>query len=77
VHGGVKVIGLINAASELPRNASQMYSRNIHELLKHLVDAESKTLKVDFEDEITRECCVTHDGKVVHERTRDAIGASA
>jgi H+-translocating NAD(P) transhydrogenase subunit alpha len=76
-HDGVKIIGLLNAASELPRNASQMYSRNIHEVLKHLVDAESKTLKVDFEDEITRECCVTHDGKVVHERTRDAVGVSA
>jgi H+-translocating NAD(P) transhydrogenase subunit alpha len=76
-HDGVKVIGLINAASELPRNSSQMYSRNIHELLKHLVDAESKTLKVDFEDEITRECCVTHEGKIVHERTRGAVGASA
>jgi H+-translocating NAD(P) transhydrogenase subunit alpha len=77
VHGGVKVIGLMDPASALPRNASQMYSRNIHELLKHLVDAESKTLKVDFEDEITRECCVTHDGDIVHERTRDAVGASA
>jgi H+-translocating NAD(P) transhydrogenase subunit alpha len=77
VHEGVKVIGLMDAASELPRNASQMYSRNIHELVKHLVDAESKTLKVSFEDEITRECCVTHDGQVVHERTRDAVGASA
>jgi hypothetical protein len=32
---------------------------------------------VDFEDEITRECCVTHEGKIVHERTRDAVGASA
>ncbi|NIW38845.1 MAG: NAD(P)(+) transhydrogenase (Re/Si-specific) subunit alpha, partial [Gemmatimonadetes bacterium] len=68
VHNGVKIIGKVNAASELPRNSSQMYSKNIHELLKHLYDAESKTLKVDFEDEITRECCVTHDGKVVHER---------
>jgi H+-translocating NAD(P) transhydrogenase subunit alpha len=77
VHDGVKVIGLVDAASELPRNSSQMYSRNIHELLKHLVDAESKTLKADFEDEITRECCVTHEGKVVHERTREAVGASA
>jgi H+-translocating NAD(P) transhydrogenase subunit alpha len=77
VHEGVKVIGLVDAASELPRNASQMYSRNIHQLLRHLVDGESRTLQVDFEDEITRECCVTHDGKVVHERTRDAVGASA
>jgi H+-translocating NAD(P) transhydrogenase subunit alpha len=77
VRDGVKVIGLMDAASELPRNASQMYSRNIHALLQHLVDAETKTLRVDFEDEITRECCVTHEGKVVHERAREAAGASA
>jgi NAD(P) transhydrogenase subunit alpha len=75
VHNGVRVVGKVNPASELPRNASMMYSKNIYELLKHLYDAEAKTLKVDFEDEITRESCVTHDGKVVHERTRDAIGA--
>jgi NAD(P) transhydrogenase subunit alpha len=74
-HAGVKVIGMVNPASELPRNSSQMYSKNIYELLKHLYDAESKELKLDFEDEITRESCVTHDGKVVHERTREAIGA--
>jgi H+-translocating NAD(P) transhydrogenase subunit alpha len=77
VHGGVKIIGKVNAASDLPRNASQMYSKNIAELLRHLYDAEAKTLKVDFEDEITRECCVTHDGKVVHERTREALGVDA
>lgn len=75
VHNGVKVIGKTNPASDLPRNSSMMYSKNIHELLKHLYDAESKALRVDLEDEITRECCVTHDGQVVHERTRDAIGA--
>ncbi len=74
-HAGVKVIGMVNPASELPRNSSQMYSKNTYELLKHLYDAESRELKVDFEDEITRECCVTHDGKVVHERTRESIGA--
>ena len=77
VHDGVTVIGRINAASELPRNSSMMYSKNIYELLKHLYDAEAKTLKVDFEDEITRESCVTHDGKIVHERVRDSVGTGA
>jgi NAD(P) transhydrogenase subunit alpha len=74
-HDGVTVIGKTHPASELPRNSSMMYSKNIYELLKHLYDAEAKTLKVDFEDEITRECCVTHDGNVVHERVREATGA--
>lgn len=75
VHAGVKVIGRVNPASELPRNSSMMYSKNIYELLKHLYDAETKALKVDFEDEITRESCVTHENEVVHERVREAIGA--
>ena len=77
VRNGVKIIGKVNAPSDLPRNASQMYSKNLHELLKHLYDAEAKKLNVDFEDEITRECCVTHDGSVVHERTREALGVGA
>jgi NAD(P) transhydrogenase subunit alpha len=75
VHGGVIVIGKTHPASDLPRNSSMMYSKNVHELVKHLYDAEAKALKVDFEDEITRECCVTHGGEIVHERVRDAVSA--
>mgnify|MGYP006172437843 CR=1 FL=1 len=77
VVNGVRVIGMVNAASGLPRNASQMYSKNIFELLSHLLGKEGTTLAVNLEDEITRECCVTHQGQVVHARTRDAIGAGA
>jgi NAD(P) transhydrogenase subunit alpha len=75
VHAGVHIIGKTNPASVLPKNASMMYSKNIYELLTHLYDAEAKSLKVDFEDEITQGSCITHDGRVVHERTREAIGA--
>ena len=74
VHAGVTVIGKTHPASDLPRNSSMMYSKNVYELLKHLYDAEARTLKVDFDDEITRECCVTHGGKIVHERVHDAVG---
>ncbi|HUE76761.1 MAG TPA: Re/Si-specific NAD(P)(+) transhydrogenase subunit alpha [Longimicrobiales bacterium] len=73
--GGVRIIGMVNPASRLPRHASQMYAKNVFELFTHLLDDETKTLTVSFEDEITRECCVTHRGEVVHARTRDAIAA--
>jgi NAD(P) transhydrogenase subunit alpha len=75
VVNGVRVLGMVNAPSGLPRHASQMYSRNVQELLQHLVD--EGQLKVDFDDEITKECCVTHNGEVVHERVREAIGAAS
>ena len=77
VENGVQIIGMVNAPSGLPLHASQMYSKNVQELLGHLYDEEANRLTVDFEDEITRECCVTHDGEVVHEATRDAIGTTS
>lgn len=64
-HRGVLVIGLANAASAVAHHASQMYSRNISSLLGHLVREDQ--LQLDLEDEITRACCITHAGQILHE----------
>lgn len=63
VHAGVRVLGPVNLASTLPLHASQMYSRNVATLLKHLVKEGALTL--DLDDEITRGALVTHAGEVV------------
>jgi NAD(P) transhydrogenase subunit alpha len=67
---GVVVVGLLNLPSSLPAHASQMYSRNVQSLLQHLV--RDGRLELDFEDEITRETCVVHDGRV---RADEAVAA--
>ncbi len=59
---GVVIVGLLNLPSTLPTHASQMYSRNVQTLLQHLV--QDGELKLDFEDQITDETCVVHDGTV-------------
>jgi H+-translocating NAD(P) transhydrogenase subunit alpha len=65
VEGGVTIVGETNLAATVPVHASQMYSRNVYTLLDHLIaDGE---LALDFEDEITRETCVTHEGRVLKE----------
>ena len=65
VRNGVTVVGELNLPSTMPVHASQMYSRNVLSLLNHLIrDGE---LVLDFEDEITRETCVTHDGRALKE----------
>jgi NAD(P) transhydrogenase subunit alpha len=71
--GGVWIDGTTNVPSTLPLHASQLYSRNVANLLQHL--APEGTLKMDFEDEITKGCCVTHGGEIVSERARQLIGA--
>jgi NAD(P) transhydrogenase subunit alpha len=42
-----------------------MYSRNVQSLLLHLV--KEGALELDFDDEITRETCVAHAGRVTKE----------
>ena len=57
------VIGELNLPSTMPIHASQMYSRNVLSFLSLLI--EDGELVLDFDDEITRETCVTHEGRVL------------
>lgn len=59
---GVIIHGQLNLPSTMPFHASHMYSRNISSLLLHLV--RNGTLELDFNDPITNDTCVTHEGRV-------------
>ncbi len=61
----VTIVGELNLPSTMPLHASQMYSRNVMSFVALLV--REGELVVDFEDEIVRETCVTHEGRVVKE----------
>ena len=63
---GIWIDGTSNIPSTVALQASQLYARNITNLLQYL-DGEGQ-LKLHFEDEITKGCCVTHAGQVVNER---------
>jgi NAD(P) transhydrogenase subunit alpha len=65
VRDGVTIVGETNLPATMPIHASQMYSRNVWTLLDHLIS--EGELVLDFDDEITRETCVTHDGRVLKE----------
>ena len=68
---GVKVIGQGNLPSEVAKNASEMYSNNLFNLLTEFWDDESKTLNLDPEDEIMGACVITRDGAVVNETIKN------
>jgi NAD(P) transhydrogenase subunit alpha len=69
---GVTVLGPTNLPATVPYHASQMYARNMSSFLAHLVhDGE---LRIDLEDEITRETLVSRGGHLVHPRVREAFG---
>src|SRR6266446_2599386 len=73
--GGVTIIGTRNVPSTMPLHASQLYARNVANLLLHLV--KDGSIVLDFEDEITKGSCVTHGGEIVNERAKQMVTAAA
>jgi NAD(P) transhydrogenase subunit alpha len=65
--GGVKVIGPRNLASEMPAPASQLYAKNLENLLGLLI-GEDGAVSVDFEDDILAAACITQGGEIRNER---------
>ncbi len=72
---GVQIIGTTNLAATMPNHASQLYSRNVHTLLTHLL--KDGALSLDMSDEITRGTTIVHDGDIVHQPTLDVLAAGA
>jgi NAD(P) transhydrogenase subunit alpha len=62
VRNGVSILGPLNLASTVPLHASQMYAKNVAAFLGHVV--QDGKLRLDFEDQIIRDTCVTYAGEV-------------
>jgi len=73
--GGVTILGPANLPSEVPFDASQMFSKNVATFLGHLT--KDGRLTVDRDDEITRETLVTFGGSIVHPKVLELTGAAA
>ncbi len=61
---GVKLVGSVNLPSALSANASELFARNIWELLKLMGPKGEMTF--DMNDEIVQGCLISHQGKTLH-----------
>ncbi len=71
MHGGVKIVGPVNLPASLPYHASEMYSRNLFNLLKPALP--KGELTIDWNDEVFAGAVLTHDGQIKHEATRKSV----
>jgi NAD(P) transhydrogenase subunit alpha len=77
--GNAQVWGGKNVPSQMPGPSSKLYAQNIVNILTLMTaKADSETnaaaaFAPDFDDEIVAGACVTHDGAIRHEPTREAI----
>jgi NAD(P) transhydrogenase subunit alpha len=68
---GVSIIGATNLPATMPVDASQMYSRNVQTLFKHLYPKPDS--QPDPADEIVKGCCITRGGQIVHDAIKTVV----
>lgn len=66
-HNGVTIIGNSTLPCEMPADASKVYSKNVLNFLKLVIDNDGN-LNLNYEDDIVAGTCIAKDGKIVNER---------
>jgi NAD(P) transhydrogenase subunit alpha len=69
--GTITLVGMKDAASTMPYDASRLYAKNVANLIA-LITHEKK-IAPDFDDEVVAGACLTHDGEVRHEPTAESL----
>lgn len=71
IHNGATIVGNSNLQATMPFDASKMYGKNILNFLQLIISKEGQ-LNLNWEDDLVKGSCITHDGEVVHERVKQA-----
>jgi NAD/NADP transhydrogenase alpha subunit len=61
-HNGVKIVGYSNLPGKVAKDASNLYAKNITNLLSLMINKENKKIDINWEDEIIKAITLTHDG---------------
>jgi H+-translocating NAD(P) transhydrogenase subunit alpha len=69
---GKTIIGQSNYPAQIPLDASRMFGKNVLNFLKLIIGNEGE-LNLNFEDEIVKGTCITHQGKILNERVNSAF----
>lgn len=67
VHNGVTIIGDSFLPCKMPADASKLYSKNVLNFLKLIIDKDGN-LNLNYEDDIVAGTCVAKEGNIVNER---------
>ena len=72
IHNGVKIIGNSFLAIDMPTDASKMFGKNVINFLKLMINPKGE-FNLNWEDDIVKGTCVTHNKEVVNERVKAVI----
>lgn len=72
MHNGVTIIGNSALAATASADASKVYSKNVLNFLKLIIDKEAN-MNLNFEDDIVKGTCIATGGNVVNDRVQSII----
>jgi NAD(P) transhydrogenase subunit alpha len=72
VHNGVSIIGNSALAATTPADASKLYSKNVFNFAKLIIDKDGG-LALNFNDDIVKGTCIAHGGNIVNERVNALV----
>lgn len=68
-YNGVSIIGNSSLQSTMPSDASKMYGKNMLNFLQLIVTKDGQ-LNLNWEDDLVKGSCITHNGEITHERVK-------
>jgi len=71
VENGVLIIAPLNLPATMPTHASLLFSRNLNAFVQAFT--KDKAFKIDLSDDIQKGSIITHEGEVLHPKTREAL----
>jgi len=71
-YNGVTIVGNSNLPATMPSDASKLYGKNIFNFLQLITNKEGQ-LNLNWDDDLVKGSCMTHNGEVVNERVRAMI----
>jgi H+-translocating NAD(P) transhydrogenase subunit alpha len=63
---GVKIVGRLNLAGQVPATASALYAKNLLAFAETMIDPKAKVLAIKWDDELVKATLLTKDGALVH-----------
>ncbi|MZR32007.1 Re/Si-specific NAD(P)(+) transhydrogenase subunit alpha [Sneathiella litorea] len=63
---GVKIVGHLNVPSRLASDSSSLFAKNLFNFLNPMIDKETGSLNLNWEDELILGTALTRDGNIIH-----------
>ncbi|MDD4554415.1 MAG: Re/Si-specific NAD(P)(+) transhydrogenase subunit alpha [Bacteroidales bacterium] len=71
---GIRILGNSAFPVDMPADASRMFGKNVINFLKLMISSKGE-LNLNWEDDIVKGTCVTHNGEVVNERVKSFVNS--